>query len=709
MRKIICTLIAMSMAFLSQAQLFHCDIKNITQPNNTTIEFDVYIYSTGTDVLRLGGFQGGIYFNYNALANGGTITGSFVAGSSYNPSTNSQLPSPQNAANWNINTTSHQIRMLASIQTQFANAAIIPNTAPGIRLGTFRMINTVPFSSCVRPDFTWSFISGSGLTKSATVGWVNNATTQTTFTTQTSFSYTNQGPEYYIASNPMINNPIPITTISATSCGSYTFQGTTYTTTGTYYDTLTSVSGCDSIFQLNLTIHQQPDIQPEPLASLTCGGCVDIANLISPLSVMPAGCDTNYYTNTSYTTLFPNPHNVCSANTVYMIVKNVLPTCADTAMVTIGVGSTSNQIANQSGTNTTTCSNIPIANGVISNGNTMLFTNPLDCKRIATVTDANNGVALGLTSVEETINCSVPTYNNQPYLKRSYHITPSVQDSATVCLYYLQDDITTYNTYAQANGWPSINPTTLSGLTISQTHHGNFNTPGHTVTVIPNANLTKTFDAANSIWTVCFHVDSFSYFYAHAVNPLNSALGISLETFNAVKNNGQSVISWTTSNEKNNDYFLVERSNNAVDFYPISTSIYSKGINGNSSETLHYQFIDEHPNGGHNYYRLAQYDRDAKGTKSEAVDVYFGNNIPVRIYPNPAHEVVQVDIQTNRATSVQLYITDATGRKVQQSADQLGVGLNTLSLDIHTLQSGAYFIHVENQFGLHEVQKLVKQ
>lgn len=45
--------------------------------------------------------------------------------------------------------------------------------------------------------------------------------------------------------------------LSATACSSYTWaeNGTTYTTSGAYNDTLTNVSGCDSIITLNLTIN----------------------------------------------------------------------------------------------------------------------------------------------------------------------------------------------------------------------------------------------------------------------------------------------------------------------------------------------------------------------------------------------------------------------------------------------------------------------
>lgn len=55
-------------------------------------------------------------------------------------------------------------------------------------------------------------------------------------------------------------NPCATTysTSTITNCGSYTWNGTTYTASGTYATTLTNAGGCDSIATLNLTITQAP-------------------------------------------------------------------------------------------------------------------------------------------------------------------------------------------------------------------------------------------------------------------------------------------------------------------------------------------------------------------------------------------------------------------------------------------------------------------
>ncbi len=53
-----------------------------------------------------------------------------------------------------------------------------------------------------------------------------------------------------------ISNPVAITSShSQTACFSYTFNGNTLTSSGTYKDTLLSAAGCDSVVTLNLTIN----------------------------------------------------------------------------------------------------------------------------------------------------------------------------------------------------------------------------------------------------------------------------------------------------------------------------------------------------------------------------------------------------------------------------------------------------------------------
>jgi len=199
MKKIILASLFAAASQLAFAGGFNCIIKNIHQPANTNnvLEFDVYLKSTSKEQMKFQAFQGGIQFNYDQLANGGVITGQYVKNSA-----DPQLTGLQVNPNWNVNPGTKQIRLLAAIQPTANLAKVIPTE--GMKLGTFRLTNTVAFGTTT-PDLTWSFNNASSKTKSAVTVFQNGKNTGEAISTQTTFSFEKQGPEFFVESNPVIN------------------------------------------------------------------------------------------------------------------------------------------------------------------------------------------------------------------------------------------------------------------------------------------------------------------------------------------------------------------------------------------------------------------------------------------------------------------------------------------------------------------------
>ncbi len=170
---------------------YNAYVKNPDFIDCKTLEFEVWLEWTGTSTQKLQFFQAGINFNYVGLANGGTLTGSFLAGSA-DPS----LPAVQRAPNWTINQTSKQIRLLAAIATPSTIAIPIPPPG-GIILGKFRITNTVNFNQGASPNFVWKFETGSSTTTQTVLStYLNGATTGTNITIAS---------KHLISSNPSFN------------------------------------------------------------------------------------------------------------------------------------------------------------------------------------------------------------------------------------------------------------------------------------------------------------------------------------------------------------------------------------------------------------------------------------------------------------------------------------------------------------------------
>jgi hypothetical protein len=141
--------------------------------------------------------------------------------------------------------------------------------------------------------------------------------------------------------------------------------------------------------------------------------------------------------------------------------------------------------------------------------------------------------------------------------------------------------------------------------------------------------------------------------------------------------NSNNLLEWSTSSEINNDYFTIEKSKNAIDFNPFGT------INGagNSNTQLFYQFTDDNPNKGINYYRLKQTDFNGDYAYSKIIAI--NNNFSdINIYSSNNSLYLKFG-KTSINGSIE--IIDVTGRIVIKS----NVNAN-LTIKLNQLKSGVY-------------------
>ncbi len=100
----------------------------------------------------------------------------------------------------------------------------------------------------------------------------------------------------------------------------------------------------------------------------------------------------------------------------------------------------------------------------------------------------------------------------------------------------------------------------------------------------------------------------------------------------AVQVNNSVSVTWQTENDENLDVFAIERSSDGIHFQPAS-SVQAKKQAGMNS----YQFVDQQPAGGDNYYRISGIGPGGKEILSDQMKVYItGGMNTISIYPNPA-------------------------------------------------------------------------
>ncbi len=183
---------------------------------------------------------------------------------------------------------------------------------------------------------------------------------------------------------------------------------------------------------------------------------------------------------------------------------------------------------------------------------------------------------------------------------------------------------------------------------------------------------------------------------------------ITLVSFNAVRENANSLCTWQTATEENTDHFDIEVSTSTSDleFYTLG----SVKAHGNSNTTLNYSFLDMQPNkSGIRYYRLKAVDDDSSFTYSDIVSVDFDGGLSRAgsLYPNPTSSVIYYTINENNTSNVAISIIDITGRVLLKNAINSAIGVNTFLTDVSSLPQGIYILQFTDGFGALE-QKFEK-
>jgi len=181
-------------------------------------------------------------------------------------------------------------------------------------------------------------------------------------------------------------------------------------------------------------------------------------------------------------------------------------------------------------------------------------------------------------------------------------------------------------------------------------------------------------------------------------------LPVNLLSFTAALQNNTTKLQWQTTGESSS-FFKIERSNDGRNF----TNIGELPSLINSSAQKNYLFTDAQPLHGMNFYRLKMMDANGGFTYSKVVAVKMNENtVIMKIFPNPATDLIQIQIPSSQNEKITLQITDAGGKTIkQENVTSNGTTLFT-SVDVTTLQKGGYFLSIKTNSGT-QVQKFIKQ
>lgn len=182
------------------------------------------------------------------------------------------------------------------------------------------------------------------------------------------------------------------------------------------------------------------------------------------------------------------------------------------------------------------------------------------------------------------------------------------------------------------------------------------------------------------IITVASNIGFASCVYEQAVKGENLQIG--------------TMLTWSTSFEENNSMFVIEKSEDGVNFAGVGTV---KGA-GDADTEKQYNFLDVMANAEKILYRLKQVDFDGSFSYSEVVSVKreFKNDFMVaRMSSVTTTNTFAVTIDAMKDGEMNYNLANLKGEKILEDNMLLVNGLNNLQVDLTDQREGIYKLNME--------------
>lgn len=332
-------------------------------------------------------------------------------------------------------------------------------------------------------------------------------------------------------------------------------------------------------------------------------------------------------------------------------------------------------VTNKCSTTISNNASLSISSAILPLSNTMgtsLITNDSpylydsDCRLIALLTPFGSSPLSGSVMGKVTIDSGLQTYNDRPYVQRHYDIVPAANaatSTATTHIYFTQAEFDAFNESPKAEKRLPTGPLDaddISNLRVVQ-FHGTGTNPGNytgSQEIIDPADENITYDSVSGRWEIVFLTNGFSGFYLMTDY---TPLPVTLIAFNvAPVNNSSVLVTWSTSQETNNERFVIERSKD-MKVFEIAGIVTE--LSGESQSLKNYRFIDQRAIPGTSYYRLRQIDIDGTTTIYRATSVVIRDQ-DYGVSPNPVQNGSAITVSLDEPETASLKFHGVDGQLI---------------------------------------------
>jgi len=291
----------------------------------------------------------------------------------------------------------------------------------------------------------------------------------------------------------------------------------------------------------------------------------------------------------------------------------------------------------------------------------------------AIITSTSN---MGFTTVQRTFNTYTALSNGN--ILRNYIITPTNDAGLNATFRFSYFD-------AELNG---ADETTLD-MASSPDNGTTWSDIGFTTRDAVNNYIEKTGINAFSTWTL---------------TPPSTVLAAAMGPLNASKANNSIDVSWQVYAEINVATYDVQRSADGENFKTIGVL---DAVNASN-----YNYADNNPIDGYNYYRLLIVDKDGsiKYSNIDKVNIADATAADISFYPNPVVDhTVTLQLTNIPIGSYQLSVFDNAGKQVYASIINYAGGSSVQTVYLpQNISSGIYKVQLKNEKTIFNESLLVK-
>lgn len=312
---------------------------------------------------------------------------------------------------------------------------------------------------------------------------------------------------------------------------------------------------------------------------------------------------------------------------------------------------------------------------------------------------ANSGLSSAYFSVytKATAIPKLKTGSLTTYLTRHWSGTPSGMTSPTYTISYKFTNADVVGIAA------SLLPVKLSGLTNWYAPTGSsFTTDNDQIPTILEGTGSVNTGTNTLTWS---GLTTFSL-YGGAGNQA-TVLPIELFSFDVLKSDDKLFVNWRTASEKDVLYFIVQRSQDGINF----EDLHQITAVGNSKKLEDYSLIDVKPWVGLSYYRLKEVNINGGFNFSSVRSVYFeanNNDELFQFYPNPCAKTdLKLLLATDLKGEYQIELIDFLGNIVKQVPILFEPFVKSYTINVTDIPSGTYYLKLNKENELIYSKKLI--